>query len=74
MIRADHEAESQPQHSGAQVSVFFYDDATVFGIAGTDETIVRYDLPARGITEDGRYLPCWNRLRRWLKKNGHKSM
>lgn len=51
MIRADYEAESQPQHSGAQVSVYFYDDATVFGIAGTDETIVRYDLPARGITE-----------------------
>ena len=51
MIRADYETENQPQHSGAQVSVFFYDDATVFGIAGTDETIVRYDLPARGITE-----------------------
>ncbi|MDC7112338.1 type VII secretion-associated protein [Corynebacterium pseudodiphtheriticum] len=51
MIRADYETESQPQHSGAQVSVYFYDDATVFGIAGTDETIVRYDLPARGITE-----------------------
>lgn len=51
MIRADYETENQPQHSGAQVSVYFYDDATVFGIAGTDETIVRYDLPARGITE-----------------------
>ena len=51
MIRADYETESQPQHSGVQVSVFFYDDATVFGIVGTDETIVRYDLPARGITE-----------------------
>ncbi|MDK4240736.1 type VII secretion-associated protein [Corynebacterium pseudodiphtheriticum] len=51
MIRADYETESQPQHSGVQVSVFFYDDATVFGVVGTDETIVRYDLPARGITE-----------------------
>lgn len=51
MIRADYETENQPQHSGAQVSVYFYDDATVFGVVGTDETIVRYDLPARGITE-----------------------
>lgn len=51
MIRADYETESQPQHSGVQVSVFFYDEATVFGVVGTDETIVRYDLPARGITE-----------------------
>lgn len=51
MIRADYETENQPQHSRAQVSVYFYDDATVFGVVGTDETIVRYDLPARGITE-----------------------
>lgn len=35
----------------AQVTVNFYEDATVFGIADTEETIVRYDLPARGITE-----------------------
>lgn len=56
MIRADYEPENQSLNSGtqysvAQVSVYFYDDATVFGIAGTEETIVRYDLPARGITE-----------------------
>lgn len=56
MIRADYETENQllnsgAQYSDAQVSVYFYDDATVFGIAGTEETIVRYDLPARGITE-----------------------
>lgn len=35
----------------AQVTVNFYEDATVFGIADTEETIVRYDLPDRGITE-----------------------
>ena len=56
MIRADYEPENRSlnsgtQYSDAQVSVYFYDDATVFGIAGTEETIVRYDLPARGITE-----------------------
>ncbi|CAM2953253.1 type VII secretion-associated protein [Corynebacterium propinquum] len=56
MIRADYEPENRSLKSGtqyldAQVSVYFYDDATVFGIAGTEETIVRYDLPARGITE-----------------------
>lgn len=56
MIRADYEPENQSLNSGtqyldAQVSVYFYDDATVFGIAGTEETIVRYDLSARGITE-----------------------
>ena len=56
MIRADYEPEkrslnSGTQYSDAQVSVYFYDDATVFGIPGTEETIVRYDLPARGITE-----------------------
>ncbi|MDK8845568.1 type VII secretion-associated protein [Corynebacterium sp. MSK297] len=56
MIRADYEPEkrwlnSGTRYSDAQVSVYFYDDATVFGIPGTEETIVRYDLPARGITE-----------------------
>lgn len=56
MIRADYEPEklslnSGTQYSDARVSVYFYDDATVFGIPGTEETIVRYDLPARGITE-----------------------
>lgn len=49
----DQHAETlrRGENAGAQVKVIFYHDATVFGIADTDETIVRYDLPARGITE-----------------------
>ena len=49
----DQHAETlrREENAGAQVKVIFYHDATVFGIADTDETIVRYDLPARGITE-----------------------
>lgn len=55
MTRTNSHVDKAPDRAEeiaeAQVTVNFYEDATVFGIADTEETIVRYDLPARGITE-----------------------
>lgn len=49
--QVDQAPDCAEEIAEAQVTVNFYEDATVFGIADTEETIVRYDLPARGITE-----------------------
>ena len=55
MTRTNSHVDKAPDRAEeiaeAQVTVNFYEDTTVFGIADTEETIVRYDLPARGITE-----------------------